>query len=486
MKIFFGIFSLGFLLVVSSAPLAPTGQSNFSLSYSISKFNSKFFEKICQAEDGNIFYSPFSIHMLLSQVYLGSPKNSTTNQELASLLELKQDDTPALLNSYLQARTSQELALSQLTNGSIVRIANKLYAAEKISIKRRFINSLEKNFKTLMERVNFANSDETAGKINSFVKNQTNGLITKIIDAGDIDGLSSLVLVNAIYFKGNWKHPFEKNETKLETFFVDGSTSTNFSAMTLTAEFKMIRVNEIEAEVIQLPYVNDKISMVIILPDKKSTVRQVETKLEDFDSTSLLEKVDSAVGSPVRLVLPKFETSFEVQDLEKMLVSLGLSTLFEPTKSNLSNISDQPLYVSKMSHKAVVKVNEEGSEAAAVTSVEIGIRATPGEFIVNRPFIFYIVDRQSNVPLFVGRIVDPNGNLKLRPNVVPSSGETIVRSGVVVEDPCDALGYNSTSVSPDSIHLPCPGHDTANLKGYQEKQESLKSQRLEEFNNRQS
>ena len=483
MKIIIGIICLGFLSIVSSAPLVPTGQSNFSLSDSISKFNSKFFEKICQAEDGNIFYSPFSIHMLLSQLYLGSPKNSSTNEELALLLEIKPEDDSGLLNSYLQARTSQELALSHLTNGSVVRIANKLFAAEKFSIKRRFISALEKNFKSSIERVDFKNSNETAGKINSFVKNQTNGLISKVFEPSDIDDLSKLVLVNAIYFKGNWKFPFDVKDTQTDTFFVDNSTTTNFSAMSLIGEFKTIRVDEIKSQVLQLPYVNDKISMVIVLPEEHSNVRQVEMRMNDFETTSLLKKLDSAQESQVRLVLPKFETSFEVEGFSEKLQSLGLTTLFDAQKSNLSNISNEPLSVTKMIHKAVVKVNEEGSEAAAVSVADVGTRASleVGQFVVNRPFLFYIVDRQSNVPLFVGRIVDPNGKLKLRKN----AEENIVRSGVV-EDPCEPLGYNLTSALPNSLNLPCSGHDTANLKNYQKKQESLQSQRLEEFNNLQS
>jgi serpin B len=123
--------------------------------------------------------------------------------------------------------------------------------------------------------------------------------------------------------------------------------------------------------------------------------------------------------------------SFEVKGLMKKLQSMGVSSLFDETKSNLSNISDEPLYVSKMSHNAVIKVNEEGSEAAAVTVVELQPRSGAMlEFIVNRPFLFYIVDHQSNIPLFVGRIIDPNGKLKLR-----SSNDDPARRSDVVEDP---------------------------------------------------
>ena len=289
--------------------------------------------------------------------------------------------------------------------------------------------------------------------------------------------------MNAIYFKGNWKFPFDVKDTQTDTFFVDNSTTTNFSAMSLIGEFKTIRVDEIKSQVLQLPYVNDKISMVIVLPEEHSNVRQVEMRMNDFETTSLLKKLDSAQESQVRLVLPKFETSFEVEGFSEKLQSLGLTTLFDAQKSNLSNISNEPLSVTKMIHKAVVKVNEEGSEAAAVSVADVGTRASleVGQFVVNRPFLFYIVDRQSNVPLFVGRIVDPNGKLKLRKN----AEENIVRSGVV-EDPCEPLGYNLTSALPNSLNLPCSGHDTANLKNYQKKQESLQSQRLEEFNNLQS
>jgi serine protease inhibitor len=236
--------------------------------------------------------------------------------------------------------------------------------------------------------------------------------------------------VNAIYFKGIWKHPFKTDKTATATFFIDNVTSTNFLAMALTEKFKTIAVNEINARVLQLPYVNDKISMIIILPDLGSTLRQVETKLKDFDATSLLKKLNSTESYSTSVILPKFEMSFEVKGLMKKLQSMGVSSLFDETNSNLSNISDEPLYVSKMSHNAVIKVNEEGSEAAAVTVVELQTRSIDREFIVNRPFLFYIVDHQSNIPLFVGRIIDPNGKLKLR-----SSNDDPARRSDVVEDP---------------------------------------------------
>jgi len=428
MQIIVVIVSLGFLSMVSSTLPAKTGKGHFSLSDSISKFNSKFFDKICQGEDGNIFYSPLSIHMLLSQVYLGSPTNSSTNKELAVLLELNQEDTTGLLNSYQQARNSQES--SKLTNRNVVKIANKIYMADDFSIKKGFTSSIEHNFKTSIEKVNFSNMNETAGKINSFVKNKTNGLISKIYEPTDLNPSLKLIMVNAIYFKGIWKHPFKTDKTATATFFIDNATSTSFLAMALTEKFKTIAVNEINARVLQLPYVNDKISMIIILPDLGSTLRQVETKLKDFDATSLLKKLNSTESYSTSVILPKFEMSFEVKGLMKKLQSMGVTSLFDETKSNLSNISDEPLYVSKMSHNAVIKVNEEGSEAAAVTVVELQTRSIDREFIVNRPFLFYIVDHQSNIPLFVGRIIDPNGKLKLR-----SSNDDPARRSDVVEDP---------------------------------------------------
>ena len=166
MKIVFVVvlsaFCMAQVLTVPVGLTQSTLTADFSLSNSIASFNSKLYEKISQIENGNIFYSPFGLHLVLSQTFLGSGINSSTHRELAKLLDLNVDDKSDYLNQYLFARHSQEAQISNLHNKSIVRIANKAFAAEDIKLKENFRRSMEKFFLATIEQVNFEHGSETA------------------------------------------------------------------------------------------------------------------------------------------------------------------------------------------------------------------------------------------------------------------------------------------------------------------------------------
>ncbi len=543
------LFFAHLLASVASTPMeaihdatAETGNVQPSvLSKSVSGFNNKMFEKISQQENGNIFYSPFGLHILLSQVYMGAPKNTTTSQELALLLDLNPKDDDQYLKSYGEALATQDVQLSHLHNGSVVRIANKMYINQDMEIQPKFESMTAKCFKSSIQKVRFSNTKETSDTINNFVNNATNGLIDKIFEESDMDPNAAMILLNAIYFKGNWKYPFNKSETTMRTFHTDHSTKSEFSAMVLIEDLKTCHVKELDANVLELPYQNEQISMVVILPSKTSDVQQVERKLKKIEATSLIDKLDSTDSSEVEVILPKFEMKFEVKDIINSLKNLGVKSIFD--SPDLSLISKRPLEVSDIVQKAAVKVNEEGSEAAAVSGSVLvpKIGSFPKEFVVNRPFIFYIYDRVSHLPLFVGRIVDPNGLAKLNqqpdpkavkdpmavedpkavkdptavedpkaveaPHVVrivveapddvvnvvvipPVGGKAVDhrqqhKVNVVVDDsssPCDHLGYNLNDQLPETMRLPCRGHDTIALKEHQDQQELIQNERLADFN----
>jgi serpin B len=327
---------------------------------SLSAFNSKMFYQISHLENGNIIYSPLCLHMALFQIYLGSPKGSTTSKELSALLEVNPEEDEKYLNSYKNAIKVQML------NGSLVTIANKIFVDDNFEIKSYFKSIVAKYLKSHVDKVNFSNSQEASGVINNFVNKATNGLISKILDADDIDSQVKIILVNAIYFKGNWKNRFEKSKTTMMTFHKDGMTQTKFSGMMMTAYFKMADIPELDSTVLKLPYQNEHISMIVILPSENTDIHQVEMKLKDFEAKSVVKKLDSIPAAKVEVILPKFEMTFNVPRIIESLESLGVQSLFD--NPDLSLVSESPLFVSKIAQKATVKVNEEGSEAAAVTS----------------------------------------------------------------------------------------------------------------------
>lgn len=396
------------------------------LSSTISKFHSSFWPVMTAREQGNIFYSPFSLYVAMSQLYFGSPKGSDTNSELASLLQLSAgegDDDTSYLNNFKQAIGSLLEGQEKDQSGSTIRIANRMYSAEGITLKKKFLDILDNYFSSTVEEVNFSKSQEAAEKINQFASDQTNGLINNVILPNSLSSDTKLVLMNAIYFKGTWKYKFNPGATRIKVFHVDDTRQANYSAMAVTGKFKVSPSQELESEILELPYNDGKTSMIIVLPDTNSDIRKVENLLGNHGLESLIELVNVLDFTPdVNVVFPTFETAFDIssEELEHALKQLRVETIFNSSRCNLSEITNQKTFINKIGHKAVIKVNEEGSEAAAVASI-YGFVSPPSpsfhipkHFIVDRPFLMFIVDSSSKLPLFAGRIVDPSGAFLLQ------------------------------------------------------------------------
>ena len=236
----------------------------------------------------------------------------------------------------------------------VVKIANLMYAADDIVIKPHFRNLVAKGLKSTVEEVNFFKSEETVGKINNFVSNATNGLIQKALEEVSPD--TRLILLNVIYFKGRWKYPFFERYTRLRDFHIDNSTQIQHNSMYLDEPLKIEYFPELESDVLDMPYENDTMSMIIILPDKTTDVHQVEKKLQSFETKVLFEKLQATHRYMTEGSLPKFEMSFDVPEIIETLKSLGVNSIFG-SNADLSNISEEELFVSDINQKAVVKVS---------------------------------------------------------------------------------------------------------------------------------
>ena len=198
----------------------------FRLKDSINSFDQKIFSKLSGYENGNIVYSPFSLHMLLSQAYAGAPTGTATSQELANLLALKPEHNRDYLYNFLKVLDSQTQLSSQ--PGTTVEIANKLYVANDLKIKQPFKQALQTFYNSDIQNVDFKNSEATVDIINKFVNDKTKGLIDKVLEADAIDGLSRMVMINAIYFKGKWKNQFKPENTQNLIFNVDKNRQVKF------------------------------------------------------------------------------------------------------------------------------------------------------------------------------------------------------------------------------------------------------------------
>ncbi|XP_027381681.1 serpin B8 isoform X2 [Bos indicus] len=279
---------------------------------------------------------------------------------------------------------------------------------QKTSFCEAFKESCQKFYQADLEELSFAEDTEECRKhINDWVMEKTDGKISEILGAGTVSPLTKLVLVNAIYFKGKWNEQFDRKHTRGMPFKTNQEKKT-VQMMFKQAKFKMGHVEEVPAQVLELPYVGAELSMLILLPDENTDLAVVEKALtyEKFRTWTSPEKLTE---EKVQVFLPrlKLEASY---DLEAFLRSLGMTDAFEEAKADFSGMSAKKnVPMSKVAHKCFVEVNEEGTEAAGATAVVRNSRCCRMEpkFCADHPFLFFIRHRETNSILFCGRFSSP-------------------------------------------------------------------------------
>jgi serpin B len=276
-------------------------------------------------------------------------------------------------------------------------------------VKSSFLDSVGTSYDSEMFTRDFS-SLQTVNEINDWVSKQTAGKIKKIVD--NLSPALVMLLINAIYFKGTWTAEFDKAKTQQQDFFLGDGSSVNVDMMTTEGNFSYYSGEN--CEIARLPYGRDKVAMYIFLPREgvslDSFIASMNQTVHD-EYVSRLQPLDDLV-----VKMPKFEVEYGVKRLNGVLNKLGMGIAFDPDEANFSGIASPVsgnLYISYVDHKAIVEVKEEGTEAAAVTSVGIGITSispgTPPSFVVNRPFYYEIRDDRSGTILFIGEILNPAG-----------------------------------------------------------------------------
>jgi serine protease inhibitor len=364
------------------------------------KFGFNLFDRIAKQDTNkNIFISPSSIAIALSMTYNGA--NGETQEAIAKALELqgiKIDE----VNSF--NHTIQKLLANGDTNVEL-NIANSLWARNDIALEPTFLNKVKEFYQAEITNLNF-NDPNSVNTINAWVKQNTKNKIDKIIDRIDPD--SMLFLINAVYFKGKWEAPFEKSLTKPQPFILTNGTEIQHPAMSRSGEYRYYDAPTFQA--ISLPYGSGRFSMEIFLPKPKSSLIEFQKQLNAKNWQDWSTKFTRKEGL---IQLPRFKMEYEIS-LKDALQNLGMAIAFNPEKADFRNLSKTKTFISDVKHKTFVEVNEEGTEAAAVTSVEM--RATsarpseepPFRMVVDRPFFFAISDRQTGTIIFMGAIKNPS------------------------------------------------------------------------------
>ncbi len=343
----------------------------------------------------NIFISPLSISLALTMTYNGAAGQTAIDMQKTLGYEgMSKED----IN-----KTCKELIniILNLDPKVVMEIANSIWYRNSFTVKPDFINLNKDYFNAEVHPADF-NSSETVNLMNDWVKNKTHEKIDKIIDQIDPDAI--MYLINAIYFKGTWKYRFETKNTKKESFYLaDGNTfDTDFMVQQDT--FKYMSNDLLSA--VELPYGDGKFSMVIMLPQTKKTYLDV---IQNLNATNWDSWNSAMKPQDVQIHLPKFKFSYE-KELNKNLDRMGMGIAFGD-QADFSNISDAGLFISFVLHKSFVEVNEEGTEAAAVTIVGIVGTSNMGPtykiMYVNKPFVFAIKENTTNSILFIGLVKQP-------------------------------------------------------------------------------
>ncbi|NXJ97744.1 A1AT protein, partial [Corythaixoides concolor] len=359
-------------------------------------FAFRFYRQATTQEPGkNIFFSPVSISTAFALLALGSRANSQTQVLEGLAFNLTNTQEEEIHDGF------HHLLLLLNRPGSQVQLSmgNTLFMDKHLKPLKTFLKDIKKLYKGKVVSSNFQNSTEAKKEINDHIKNKTHGNMNQIFK--DLDPNTLMVIVNYIYFKAYWENPFNIKGTHKDYFHVNAKTSVEVKMMTRDGFYQTYSDRKLSCEVVQLPYKGD-VTALFILPNE-GKMKQLEDALTK-DTLSKWEK--SLERRRIEVYIPKLSIS-GTYDLKKMLMNLGVTDVFSDW-ADLSGITGKPdVKVSKAAHKALLKIHENGTEAAAVTSTDFLPHSVPPVVKFDHPFLLLIVDQYTQSILFMGKIVNP-------------------------------------------------------------------------------
>jgi len=394
--------------IQNSAYAASDGKA-YSVDATLVRANTKFAfnlfrELVAEDVNRNIFISPLSVSMALAMLYNGA--EGTTKDAMARTLSFGNMTLEEINREYSELIES----LENVDQAVKLLIGNSVWMEKGFApiVKSGFLERVGTSYDGEILTRDFRNS-QTISEINGWADKNTEGKIKQIIQ--ELSPELVMLLINAIYFKGEWIIRFDEALTQPQDFFLSGGSTVKVDMMSTAGDFSYYSGEN--CQVARLPYGRDKVAMYVFLPNEDVPLDSFIASLNQTTHDEYVSRLQPTVDLIVKL--PKFEVEYGVKRLNDVLQKLGMETAFDPYEANFSGIADtspQNLYISYVDHKAIVEVNEKGTEAAAVTVIGIGmtsVRPTPPSFVVNRPFFFEIRDDRSGSILFMGKILNPSG-----------------------------------------------------------------------------
>ena len=355
------------------------------------EFAWKFFKEVSKGEQEDVFVSPLSVTYALGMLSNGAVGD--TQKEILEGLEFrsgKVDDVNSLCHQLM-------IESPKLDKSTQLSMANAVVVNKKIQLQPTFQNVVKKQYDALVASKDFS-SPATLSFINQWASDHTQGMVPKLLDRVHPDAVT--YLLNALYFKGIWYHKFDKKRTQQESFTqADGKKLT---VKMMHQKERFFAAENDNYQTVVLPYGNGSYEMVVLLPREG---KDLSSLLQTMDAKKWKDNLKSTYSSKVDLKLPRF-TSAYTRELNDVLKLLGMNTMFERGKADLTKMSKAKAFVSMVLQKAKIEVDEEGSKAAAVTVVETLDAAAPPSkpimFHANRPFMYAIVEHSTGTIFFMG------------------------------------------------------------------------------------
>jgi len=359
-----------------------------------------------RSEEGNLFFSPTSISTALAMTYAGA--DGETKAEMARTLHLPTPDDGV----HDGMETLQGFwTTPDKETGIRMNLANRLWGQKSYEFLPAFLQVTRDKYGAELARLDFAQGEEARETINAWVEEQTGNKITDLIPVGAITSDIKLVLTNAVYFHGIWAEPFEKAATTYRDFHLTATDKIRAWTMYRVHKFGHGAIEDLQ--ILELPYGDGSLSMIVLLPNKIDGLADLEAKLtlQNFELWTESVKHEDTV----KVYLPRFKTTSQFE-MSNTLRAMGMESAFGGSADFSGMTGGKDLFISVVIHKAFVDVKEEGTEAAAAT----GVGPAPSEltddpfnvkeplvFRADHPFVFMIQDKRNGALLFVGRIMDP-------------------------------------------------------------------------------
>ncbi|MDZ7718241.1 MAG: serpin family protein [Balneolaceae bacterium] len=349
-------------------------------------------------EEENLFISPLSISTALAMTLNGAEGETLAQiKEALHLSGMEIEEVNQAFQSLIELLVSVDPKVT-------MKIANSVWHEQSLPVKDDFLQRLEEFYNAEVAGLDFQDPG-SVDTINRWVDDKTEGKIEKILD--EIPAEMVMYLINAIYFKGDWLSKFDKDDTRKADFHLENGETAEVDMMSQKERFAAYFSEDVR--MIELPYGDSLFTMSVLMPgDPEMPLDQfIEEKVT---YKNLSQWRSNLHVSEVPLELPKFEMDYEIT-YNDILKSMGMEQAFNENLADFSGIADvspQNLYISEVKHKTFVSVDEEGTEAAAVTSVGVGVTSLPPSMVVNRPFVFIIHERESGTNLFMGKVKDPS------------------------------------------------------------------------------